>query len=214
MNKYIFHILIILCLCFSRSMAGIQFGLHAGVSRTALSGDVPEDASYLSKYGFIGTLSGEIPVTEDVNLYFGLQYLEKGTSVGYEVPKEKELRDSLSLSLKYISLPILMRVYSSNGKTYVSGGFDLGFLQDGRLKDVRTGSERDVTGWFKDIDISMCLGFGIMIPIDVLKLNFELKYVQSILSIGDLDGMDLQTGVPVRIRTNGFQFHTGIVFGI
>ncbi|MCK7517466.1 MAG: hypothetical protein MZV64_06960 [Ignavibacteriales bacterium] len=63
---------------------------------SSLSGDAPEDASYSGKTGFSGGLDpADFTLTEDIVLSIQPRYLQKGTSVAYDVG-EYELRDSLT----------------------------------------------------------------------------------------------------------------------
>ena len=62
---------------------------------SSLSGDAPEDASYSGKTGFSGGLIADFTLTEDIVLSIQPRFLQKGTSVAYDVG-EYELRDSLT----------------------------------------------------------------------------------------------------------------------
>ncbi len=75
---------------------------------SSISGDAPEDASYSGKIGFSGGLIADFTLTEDIILSIQPRYLQKGTSVAYDVG-EYELRDSLTATLDYISLPIMLK---------------------------------------------------------------------------------------------------------
>ena len=73
---------------------------------SSLSGDAPKDASYSGKIGFSGGLIADFTLTEDIVLSIQPRYLQKGSTVSYDVG-EYELKDSLTASLDYFSLPII-----------------------------------------------------------------------------------------------------------
>ena len=70
---------------------------------SSLSGDAPKDASYSGKTGISGGLIADFTLAEDIILSIQPRFLQKGTSVAYDVG-EYELRDSLTATLDYSKL--------------------------------------------------------------------------------------------------------------
>ena len=137
-------------------------GATGGVSRTSLSGDAPEDASYTSLIGFSAGLIGEISLTDDVRLSIQPSYVRRGTGVAFDVGEEN-LRDSLKLSLGYFSIPVMARFMSRQGSWFVNGGVDCAFLLNAWLSDINAGSSVDVKNFVNRLDLMMIVGAGVLI---------------------------------------------------
>jgi len=191
--------------------AQFLLGATGGVSSMSLNGDAPEDASYTSKTGFGYGLIVEYALTPDIRLSVQPSFARRGTGVGYDIGEE-ELRDSLSLTLDYVSIPVLARFLSSGGSWFVNGGFDVGFLLDASLEDVNTGSSADVANSVNSFDLMMILGVGTSISLDPALLTFELRYGQSLSNAGANDRLTALAGIPLRFRSSGFQLLASILF--
>ena len=89
--------------------------------------------------------------------------------------------DTLGFTLDYVTLPILLKFVSGNGKTYVAGGLDIGFLSGAHIS--RDDESVDVKNSLKDIDLSADFAFGVMLPIGRPALTLEARYTQSILNV-------------------------------
>ncbi len=204
---------LIFLLCASHSHAQSQFYLGAtgSFSRTSLSGDAPEDASYTSKIGFGFGAVAEYSLTSDIRLSVQPSYARRGTGVGYDIGEE-DLRDSLSLTLDYVSIPVMARFLSSGGSWFVNGGLDFGFLLEASLEDVNTGSSADVKQSINTFDVMMIIGVGTSIALDPAFLTFELRYGQSLSNAGANDQLTAAAGIPLRFRSSGFQLLAAILF--
>lgn len=186
-------------------------GVTGGLSSTSFSGDAPEDASYTSKVGFGLGVVAEYALSDDIRLSVQPSYVRRGTGVGYDVGEE-ELRDSLSLTLDYVSIPVMCRFLSSGGSWFVNGGFDFGFLADASREDIRTGSSTDVKESVNNFDVMMIIGVGANITLDPALITCELRYGQSLANAGANDQLTAAAGVPVRFRSSGFQLLAAILF--
>ncbi len=191
--------------------ANAQFaiGVQAGVNRTSLSGDAPSNTKYKSGTGFAAGIVGEIPLAKNVKLSLQPMYLQRPFTIAFKVEGEEEARDSIDISLDYIAMPILLKVVTGSGKTYVSGGVNLGYLVDAT---ATAGNETsDISKVFRDIDLSAAFAFGVQLPIGSPLLTLELRYEQSILNMANPDEDPEGQSLPVRFRTSGFQFYAGIL---
>lgn len=188
-------------------------GATGGLMSSSLSGDAPKDASYSSKTGFSGGLIADFTLTEDIVLSIQPRFLQKGTSVAYDIG-EYDLRDSLTATLDYVSLPIMVKINSLNKKIYFSTGLDFGYLMNSTVENIVDGSTKDVSNLFKTIDISATFGFGVNIPIGSPIISLELRYMQSLLNLSDISSTESESTFPYRFRTSGFQFLTSILFPI
>ena len=191
----------------------IYIGATGGLMSSSLSGDAPEDASYSGKTGFSGGLIADFTLTEDIVLSIQPRYLQKGTSVAYDVG-EYELRDSLTATFDYVSLPVMVKITSLNKRIYFSSGLDFGYLMNSTVENIVDGSTKDVNELIKNYDISATFGFGVNIPIGSPIISLELRYMQSLLNLSDISTSESGTTFPFRFRTSGFQFLTSIIFPI
>ncbi len=186
-------------------------GITAGGSSTHLSGDMPENSSYTSKTGFSGGLIGEFVLWKDIRLSVQPSYVRRGTGIAYDVG-ETDPRDSLELSLDYISLPVIARFMTPGGSWFVNGGLDLGFLLDATLKNINTGSKAGVKNYINDVDLAMLVGVGKNFDLDPMVLSLELRYGQSLLNAGANDQLAAIAGISPRFRSSGFQLLVGLLY--
>ncbi len=189
--------------------AQVTIGAQVGVNRSSINGDSPPKIHYRPSLGFAAGAVVDIDVAEDVKLSLQPMYLQKAAKIAFEVPDEKEPRDSLDLALDYIALPILLKVTLGDRKLYVSGGLSVGFLASGSMT---AGNEtQDVKNIFKDFDLSADFGFGATIPIGKPFLTLEARYEQSILNNINPEEDPEGQSLPIRLRFSGFQFYAGLL---
>lgn len=212
MNRII-RTLLILFLFNISTFSQTYIGATGGLMSSSLSGDAPEDASYSGKTGFSGGLVVDFTLTEDIVLSIQPRFLQKGTSVAYDVG-EYELRDSLTATFDYVSLPVMVKITSLNKRIYFSSGLDFGYLMNSTVENIVDGSTKDVNELIKNYDISATFGFGVNIPIGAPIISLELRYMQSLLNLSDISTSESGTTFPFRFRTSGFQFLTSIIFPI
>ena len=213
MNRIIYTILFLFVFQNISIFSQTYFGATGGLMSSSLSGDAPKDASYSSKTGFSGGLVVDFTLLEDVVLSIQPRYLQKGSAIAYDVGKY-ELQDSLTATLDYISLPVMVKINSLNKRIFFSTGLDFGYLMNSSLENIVDGSTKDVGNLFKTIDISATFGFGVNIPIGSPIISLELRYMQSLLNLSDISSSESGTTFPYRFRTSGFQFLTSILFPI
>ena len=212
MNRIIRTLLIFFLFNIS-TFSQTYIGATGGLMSSSLSGDAPEDASYSGKTGFSGGLIADFTLTEDIVLSIQPRYLQKGTSVAYDVG-EYELRDSLTATFDYVSLPVMVKITSLNKRIYFSSGLDFGYLMNSTVENIVDGSTKDVNELIKNYDISATFGFGVNIPIGSPIISLELRYMQSLLNLSDISTSESGSTFPFRFRTSGFQFLTSIIFPI
>ena len=207
MMRHVTLILILLTLVAAQASADGAIGIYGGLNNAKLSGDTLPGTSYGGKSGLVFGVMGEFRIAKDVLLGLHPMYIQKGAT-----PTLKPITDDgdpieNDLSMDYISLPILVKIESGNGVTYVTGGLDLGFLMDASLTTTR--GESDVKHLLQDIDLSMVFGFGGKISLGAPLLTLEFRYAQSLLNVADM-----QVGeedLPVRFRSSGFQLLAGLI---
>ncbi len=184
--------------------------MFGGVDRTDLSGDAPSNTKYKPNIGFAAGLVGEFAITEDVSLSLQPMWLQKGTKIAFAVPGEVEAVDSLRVEVAYLTFPLLVKLVSGNGKTYVSGGVDLGFLLDATISGA--GEDADISSSFQRTEVAADVAFGVMLPIGVPRLTIEARYSQSITNVlQPRDGPE-QYSLPPRARWSGLQLFAGVLY--
>ena len=209
MNRIIYSILILFFLMGNSLFSQTYVGVFGGIMSSSLSGDAPKDASYSGKTGFSGGLIADFSLTEDVILSIQPRYLQKGSTVSYDVG-EYELKDSLTASLDYFSLPIILKINSLNKRVFFSSGLDFGYLINSSVENLMDGSTKEVDNLVKTFDISASFGFGVNIPVGTPIISLELRYMQSLLNLSDISLNESGTTFPYRFRTSGFQFLTSV----
>lgn len=213
MNQIISTILILFILNNISLFSQIQIGVSGGMISSSLSGDAPEDASYSGKAGLSGGIIADITLTEDVVLSIQPRYLQKGSSVAYDVG-EYELRDSLTATLNYFSLPVMLKIHSLNDRVFFSSGLDFGYLMSSSVENIVDGSTKDINNLIQKFDLSATFGFGVNFPVGSPTISLEIRYMQSLLNLSDISSDESGVVFPYRFRTSGFQFLTSIIFPI
>ena len=203
-----------LSLLFGRpAMAQPTFGFWGGLNRASLRGDAPENASYGTRLGLSAGVVGEFNLTKDVKLSLQPAYFQRGSTIAFEVPDEDVPRDSLQVKLDYYSLPVLLKVVSGNGKTYVTSGFDFGILSQAELSNLNKDEPaQDIQRLFQDFDVAVNFGFGVMLPLGSPLLNLELRYSQSLNNLSKSEENPEASALPERFRSAGLQLMAGLLW--
>ena len=208
MMRHVTLVLLLLTLVVAQASADGAIGIYGGLNNAKLSGDTPRNTSYGGKTGLVFGVMGEFRIAKDVMLGLQPMYIQKGATPTIAPITEGGDPIENDLSMDYISLPVLVKIESGNGVTYVTGGLDLAFLMDASL--TTPNDERDVKDLLQDIDLSMVFGFGAKIPLGAPLLTLEFRYAQSLLNVADMQvGQD---NLPVRFRSSGFQLLAGLIF--
>ncbi len=207
MMRHVTLILLLLTLVATQASADGAIGIYGGLNNAKLSGDTPPNTSYGGKSGLVFGVMGEFRIAKDVMLGLHPMYIQKGATPTLKPVTEDGDPIENDLSLDYISLPVLVKIESGNGVTYVTGGLDLAFLMDANL--TTTKGESDVKDLLQDIDLSMVFGFGAKIPLGAPLLTLEFRYAQSLLNVADMQVRE--EGLPVRFRSSGFQLLAGLI---
>ncbi len=185
-------------------------GIFGGIDLTDLSGDAPDNAKYTPDVGFAVGAVGELRIVPDVWLSVQPTWIQRGSRIAFAVLGEEELNDSLGLNANYASVPILLKIVSNNGKTYVTGGVDLGFLLNATISGA--GDPVDVSHTFRNIDLSADFALGIMLPVGKPRITIEARYSQSILNTAHPDQSPEVYSLPPRFRWSGIQLFAGFLY--
>jgi hypothetical protein len=195
------------------AMAQPALGFWGGLNRASLKGDAPEDASYGTRLGLSAGVVGEFNLTKDVRLSVQPAYSQRGAKLAFEVPDEDVPRDSLQVKLDYYSLPVMIKVVSGNGKTYVTSGLDFGILQKAELSNLNKDEPaQDIQRFFQDFDVAVNFGFGVMFPVGSPQLTLELRYSQSLTNLSKPEENPEASALPERFRSAGLQLMAGLLW--
>jgi len=180
-------------------------GVFGGVNSSKLSGDVPDKATYKSLMGANVGAYIDIKLSKIIWLSLQPSFTQEGTKILYSVKGLEKPVDSIQIRLNYFSLPVLLKVSSTNGRFYAIGGVEAGYLLDSYISshDVKQDIKSNVAEW----NIAMHFGAGIRIPIGLPRLFIELRYSQGLINLTD---EPITNSYIPRVKTNGFKVLTGI----
>lgn len=186
-----------------------QIGLQGGFNRAGIGGDAPSGTQYSGATGFMAGLVADLPVARDVFLSIQPMYARRGTGIAFAIPGEEQPRDSLDVTLTYVSVPVLARVQAAHGRTFVTGGVDAGILLDATLSG--RGPDEDIKAVFKNLDVAAVFGFGVVFPLGAPRLTVEARYSQSLVNLSAGGTAPSGVALPERFRTSGFQVLAGLM---
>lgn len=180
-------------------------GVFGGLNSSKLSGDSPNKGDYKSLMGANAGAYIDIKLAKIIWLSIQPSYSQEGTKISYSVKGQEKPVDSIHIRLNYVSLPLFLKVSSTNGRFYALGGFEAGYLIDSYTssKDVKQDIETKVAEW----NIAMHFGAGIRIPIGYPRLFVELRYSQGLINLTDEPS---DKGYIPRVKTSGFKILAGI----
>lgn len=204
-NSRLLIFFLILILATSVSMGQSNIGLFGGLNLSKLSGDAPNNASYSSLAG--ANLGAFFDVKLAQGIYLGLHpsYSQEGTKVFYEVQNAEEAVDSIRIRLNYFSLPVLLKISSTNKRYYALAGFESGLLLN---SSASTGDQTgEINAEVAQWNFAIHFGAGIRIPVGKPNLFFEVRYTQGLMNLTD---QPLSGNTLPRVKSSGFKLMTGM----
>jgi hypothetical protein len=184
-------------------------GAFGGLNFGKLFGDVPMDAAYKSLPGANVGINFDIKLSRVVWLSFQPSYTQEGTRIEYTYYAESDPIDidSAHIRLNYFSLPLMLKVTSTNERFYAIGGIETGYLLDKKLTshDVENEFENNVSEW----NVAAHFGLGMRIPVGLPRIFIELRYTQGLVNLTD-EPME-KSYIP-RVKTSGFKLFAGVEF--
>ena len=211
MKRYLLMTQLILLLCLTQQVySQISVGGFGMLNSSNLSGNPPADTKYSGKTSFGGGLLLDYKFNEEVTLSFQPNYIQKGTIVSYDLPNNKEQRDSLSINFSYFSMPLMVKVFA-NKTVYVSGGIAVDFLQEARTEMVNEDKSNDVKEFTSSLDLTANFGIGLNFPVKSLTLFFEGRFSQGLLNISEFDDSDESSLIP-QFKNTGIQLLAGFLY--
>ena len=207
MNKVKFPIVfLVLVLSCSASVGQTKIGAFAGLNRSKLSGDVPANGIYNKLMGGNFGAIFDVELGKSMYLSFQPSFSQEGTKISFNVKEEVDPVDSIKIHLNYFSLPVLLKVTSTNKRFYALTGFETGLLLNSSI-DFGDQTDQDIESDIAQLNFAIHFGAGIRIPIGFPSLFVELRYSQGFVNITN---EPLSTDIIPRVKTTGFKILTGI----
>ena len=207
MKKTKFPIFILSLLFYSSlSMGQVTLGAFGGLNSSKLSGDASAKGSYKSLMGGNFGAIIDVKLSEGINLSLQPSYSQEGTRVFYTVKGLDEPVDSVKIRLNYFSLPLLVKITSTNQRFYALSGIETAMLLNATTTIGEEEEELpDVAQW----NIAVHFGAGIRIPVGYPTIFVELRYSQGLVNLTD---EPLNTNIIPRVKTTGFKILAGVEF--
>ncbi len=161
--------------------AQFSVGLLGDLSSSNISGSAPSGTEYSGRTGLGGGLILDYKITDEVTISLQPMFLPKGTTVSYDLPSYKEEVDSVDAKFSYITIPLMMKVKASK-VVYVTGGFDIGFLQSATTTNINVDGEKDISDSITSTDVSVNFGVGFTFEVSSFNLFFEGRYSQGLFN--------------------------------
>jgi hypothetical protein len=182
-----------------------NIGVFAGLNFGRLSGDAPVKGKYKALPGANVGAFIDLKLSNSILLSLQPSYSQEGTKISYTLPQYEKPIDSITIQLNYFSLPLLLKVTSTNERFYALGGIEAGLLVDSFVSshDIKEDIKADVAQW----NIAMQFGAGIRIPVGFPKLLVELRYSQGLVNLTD---EPIEESYVPRVKTTGFKFLVGV----
>lgn len=196
---------LILILFSSISMGQPAIGLTAGLNTSKFYGDTPEDARYTSIMGANLGAFIDAKLAHGIYLSFQPSYSQEGTNVSYMVPGKEESVDSIKIRLNYFSLPVLLKVTSTNQRFYALAGIETAMLlnSSATIGDQKGEIGTEIAQW----NFAMHFGAGIRFPVGKPSLFVEVRYTQGLMNITD---EQVNNSYIPRVKSSGLRIVTGI----
>lgn len=188
-------------------MGQTYIGVFAGLNMSKLVGDVPANAKYKSLMGANVGANIDVKLARSLYLCFQPSFSQEGTKVSYSLPGSKKPVDSIKFRMNYFSLPVLLKISSTNKRFYGIAGIEPALLLNNSVtvEDQKEEIGEKLAQW----NLAMHFGAGILIPVGFPRLFVEVRYTQGLLNLTDepLDGEHI---IP-RVKTSGLKIMASIV---
>lgn len=205
MRKFTFCTLLILLLSLSAS-AQIKIGAIAGVNMSKLNGDIEPNTKYTSQTGTNLGLFVDFQLRSNIYLSLQPSYSQEGTKIKHIVNGVYNPIDSISIKLNYVSLPVLLKVTSTNEKFYAIGGLEAAKLASSS-KTPLGGESQPIDVQVEPWNFSIQFGAGMRFPIGATTLFLETRYAQG---LNNLTQDSIVDDLLPRVKSSSIKILTGI----
>ncbi len=211
MLRYTISIFLILFTITDISYSQFNVGISGEITSSKFGGVAPENANYESIAGFGGSLIGEIRLIKDVYLSLQPGFQTQGSNIvfGNENSVINDTTVTFKISQSYFNIPLNLKIYSHN--FYVGAGFALGFLSSADISNEYVDSTIDIKSKFKSTDVTANFNVGYQMSIGKPNLFFELRYIQGLVNINNVNDISSKDIYIADFKTKGFSIQTGII---
>ena len=192
------------------TQAQFSVGLLGDLSSSNISGSAPSGTIYSGRTGLGGGLILDYKVTDEVTVSLQPMFLPKGTTVSYDLKSYEEERDSVDAKFSYITIPIMAKVKASK-VVYVTGGFDVGFLQSATATLINIEGEKDISDNITSTDISVNFGVGFTFEVSSFNLFFEGRYSQGLFNASNFPDNN-ENDISSDFKNTGMQLLFGALY--
>lgn len=191
----------------------VLIGAMGGMNNMTMSGDALPNTAYTSAVGFSASAVADFSLGDETRLSFQPGYTRVGTGIAI-TSALREPRDTLTVSMDYVTLPVLARVVAGNGVTYFTGGLQAAMMIKAESQPTSGGSSTDISSILADVDLALIVGIGAQIPLSDVLATIELRYSQSLLNAGKTESAAETFQMPARFRLSGLQLLAGVLFSL
>jgi len=192
-------------LCCDSLFAQPSFGIYGGLARSSLQGDAPRNGIYVPGTHLLFGLIGDFRIADDVKLSLQPALYTSGGEINFLDSATSEYLDSITVTLRYVGLPVLFKVISDNQRFQFLGGLDLAYAFEITGNDGA--SEMDLSGEVGEWNTSIIFGVGYIIQTGGSNLFVEIRYRQGLVNLTN-DLADFTNPVP-RAKTTSLRFLVG-----
>lgn len=193
--------------------AQMYVGAQIGMANGKFNGDSPPGFIYKGKLFPMAGLAFDFKLKDDVFISVNPSYFSGGTALQYPYTNEegeKMYKDSIDLHIRFVTLPVSLKIISDNNKFEFSGGFQVAFPTKATANDGL--QETDIYDNLKSATLNMTFSIGYRIPIAKNLLVIALMYGQGLTNLAN----EFNTIGPEfsRIRTSFFRLSTAWYFPV
>lgn len=202
--------LLFFAVCLAAPASAIEnFGVMGGLDFTQLTGDAPADFRYRGETGFQVGAVVEFALSRQIMLSLQPSFMRSSTAIRFKDRQAGVERDSVSLDLDWIVLPVLFRIKAEQSAFFATGGLDLALGVGGGF---RGGSvDEPVDSFVRDLDVAALIGAGVELPAGRWRILAELRYRQGLINIAREGTVPDGSGLPPRFRLAGAQLMAGVM---
>ncbi|TKG97426.1 PorT family protein [Puteibacter caeruleilacunae] len=224
-SVFIFVVLLLSSIIYSKAQTGMQFGLKAGYNIATQYGSKSSDPAYdvesEARHGFQGGFFLRFPITDAFSVQQEFLYTQKGS--GQNVVMTQPAVSTFSdYRIDYFELPIMFRYHFlniGNVEVYGSSGFALSMLLKGEYDvkgsvDVGGGvkvpiEESGDTDEMDDFDYNFIYGLGLEFDLFDQKCFFDYRQT---IGWNMLDMPTSEGAEPAPLRNQTYSLSLGIYF--
>jgi hypothetical protein len=180
--------------------SAVEFGVYVGSSTSEFKGD---NVAAIYSVGFapytsvsVGLLI-DIPIKSDVLISIqpgfktigGIVFMSQEDAgipvqfTGSEEPQEVIFVDVLDIKVKYLYLPILMKVISDNKRWQFVGGIETAWAFDSKMRNLIQNETYDIGSEIRNVNLAALVGLGYRFKIKKTKFSIDLLYSQGMLNV-------------------------------